>query len=116
MIGAVAGVVLTYNALGVIQSINQASGGMPFWIDFDLSVAAAIYAVGLAMLAAIVMGVLPGLKATGVGLTVNLHELTGRAGSRLGATWTTLVVAQVAVAVSGLCRRKDRRWHGDAQW
>ncbi len=100
--GAVAGVVLTYNALVVIQSLAHSNGGMPFWIHFDLSVAAAIYAVGLAVLAAIVMGVLPGLKATGVGLTVNLHELTGRAGSRLGATWTTLVVAQVAVAVAVL--------------
>jgi putative ABC transport system permease protein len=75
---------------------------MPFWIDFDLSVAAVIYAVGLAILAAIVMGVLPGLKATGVGLTAHLHELTSRSGSRLGATWTTLVVAQVAVAVAVL--------------
>ena len=102
MIGAVIGVVLAYNALGMIQSLAHANGGMPFWIDFDLSVAAAIYAVGLAILAAIVMGVLPGLKATGVDLTANLHELTGRSGSRLGATWTTLVVAQVAVAVAVL--------------
>ncbi len=30
MIGAVTGVVLAYNALGVIQSMKEASGGMPF--------------------------------------------------------------------------------------
>ena len=48
------------------------------------------------------MGVLPGMKATGVGLTASLHELSGRSGLRLGPMWTTLVVAQVAVAVAVL--------------
>ncbi len=75
-----------------------------------MSVAAAIYAVGLAIFAAIVMGVLPGLKATGMGLTANLHALTGRSGSRLGATWTTLVVAQVAVAVAVLPAAAYMAW------
>ena len=75
---------------------------MPFWIRFELSPGAVIYAFALAVLAAIIMGVLPGLKATGVSLNANLHELHGRSGTRLGATWTTLIVAQVAVAVAVL--------------
>jgi putative ABC transport system permease protein len=48
------------------------------------------------------MGVLPGLKATGRGVNVNLRELDGRTGTPLGSLWTTLVVAQVAVAVAVL--------------
>jgi hypothetical protein len=48
------------------------------------------------------MGVVPGLKVTGSGLTASLHELNGRTGMRLGALWTTLVVAQIAVAVAVL--------------
>jgi putative ABC transport system permease protein len=46
--------------------------------------------------------VLPGLKATGVGINASLHEVNGRTGTRLGPTWTTMVVAQVAVAVAVL--------------
>ena len=61
-----------------------------------------MFALGLAVLSALIMGVLPGLKATRVGLSANLHELHGRSGTRLGATWTMLIVAQVAVAVAVL--------------
>ena len=61
-----------------------------------------MFALGLAAMSALIMGVLPGLKATGVSVSANLHELHGRSGTRLGATWTTLIVAQVAVAVAVL--------------
>jgi len=53
-------------------------------------------------MAALIMGVLPGLKATRAGVSAHLHELHGRSGTRLGATWTMLIVAQVAVAVAVL--------------
>ncbi|HEX5069353.1 MAG TPA: FtsX-like permease family protein, partial [Vicinamibacterales bacterium] len=61
-----------------------------------------LFALGLAVVSAFIMGVLPGLKATGARVGANLHELHGRGGTRLGATWTTLVVAQVAIAVAAL--------------
>lgn len=97
--GAGAGLALTHYALGVMQWLSR---GLPFWVTFELSPGAVIYAFALAVLAAIIMGVLPGLKATGIGVNTNLHELHGRGGTRLGATWTTLIVAQVAVAVAVL--------------
>ena len=100
IVGAGAGLVLAYYALDVIQTMSHP--GMPFWINFELSIGAALYAFGLALVAAVIMGVLPGMKATGVGLTASLHQVTGRSGSRLGPMWTTLVVAQVAVAVAVL--------------
>jgi putative ABC transport system permease protein len=50
----------------------------------------------------VIMGVLPGLKATGRRFNATLHELNGRTGTRLGPIWTTLVVAQIAVAVAVL--------------
>jgi putative ABC transport system permease protein len=102
IVGAGTGVVLAYYALHVIQALNVASGGLPFWIRFELSFGAVVYAFGLAVLAAVIMGVLPGLKATGRTLTAHLHDLNGRSGARLGPVWTTLVVAQVAVAVTVL--------------
>lgn len=100
--GAGAGLVLAYFALDFIQGLNELNGGMPFWIDYELSPAAIVYSLGLSVLAALIMGVLPGLKATGLGLNANLHELNGRAGTRLGPVWTALIVAQVAVAVAVL--------------
>ena len=102
IVGAAAGLGLAHYGLDVIQALNDRDGGMPFWVRFELSPGAVIYAFALAVLAAIIMGVLPGLKATGVSLNANLHELHGRSGTRLGATWTTLIVAQVAVAVAVL--------------
>ena len=61
-----------------------------------------LYGLALAVGAALIMGVLPGLKATGKRLSANLQELNGRTGTHLVSAWTTLVVAQVAVAVAVL--------------
>ena len=57
------------------------------------------------------MGVLPGLKVTGTRLSANLQELHGRTGTRLGSVWTTLIVAQVAVAVAILPAAVYLSWH-----
>jgi putative ABC transport system permease protein len=103
LVGTAAGLLLAGVALGRIQALLVGSGGtIPFWTEFSLSMPTALYALGLAVLAALVMGVLPGVKATGGRIAVNLQELSGRSGSRLGPLWTTLVVAQVAVAVAVL--------------
>ena len=102
LVGAAAGLGLARYALDLIQALNEVGETLPFWINFELSPRAVLFALGLAMMSAFIMGVLPGLKATGVGVNANLHALHGRSGTRLGATWTTLIVAQVAVAVAVL--------------
>jgi predicted permease len=102
-LGAAAGLSIASYALDVIQTINESdSGGLPYWITFELSPPAVMFAVGLSVMSALIIGVLPGLKATGAGLSANLHELHGRSGTRLGVTWTALIVVQVAVAVAVL--------------
>jgi putative ABC transport system permease protein len=101
LVGAALGLGLARYAIGVIQTLNERDG-LPYWVTFELSPVAVMFALGLAVLSAFIMGVLPGLKATRVGLTAHLHELHGRSGTRLGATWTMLIVAQVAVAVAVL--------------
>jgi cell division protein FtsX len=102
LVGAAAGLGLTRYVLDVIETLNEMHGSLPYWINFELSPGAVMFALGLAAMSALIMGVLPGLKATGVSVSANLHELHGRSGTRLGATWTTLIVAQVAVAVAVL--------------
>jgi predicted permease len=100
--GAAAGLAIAGIALDQMQTFLRVNGSVPFWIDYSLSIGTALYALGLAALAAVIMGVLPGLKATGRGVSASLHELHGRTGTRLGPIWTTLVVAQIAVAVAVL--------------
>ncbi len=56
-------------------------------------------------------GVLPGLKATGQRLSANLQELHGRTGTRLGSMCSTLIVAQVAVAVAIQPAAVFLTWH-----
>ena len=102
LLGAAAGLAIAGYALDVIQTMNETGELMPYWITFGLSPRAAFVALGLAVLSALIIGVLPGLKATGASMTANLHEVHGRSGTRLGVTWTALIVAQVAVAVAVL--------------
>jgi predicted permease len=96
-IGAAAGLMISRVALKQVEAM---AGVMPFWITYGLTPSTVLYAFILAVVAALIMGVLPGLKATGRRLSANLQELHGRTGTRLGSMWSTLIVAQVAVAVA----------------
>jgi putative ABC transport system permease protein len=102
LLGAAAGLMLADLALRKGQALGTQSGGLPFWVRYEVSPRTALYALVLAVVAALIMGVLPGVKATGRRLTGSLQELHGRAGTRLGSLWTTLIVTQVAVAVAVL--------------
>lgn len=96
--GAAVGIGLTWVFLRTLQA-RAVGRGFPFWIEFGVSPAVVLYAFALAVLAALVMGVLPGMKATGRGVASSLRDLGGRATS-LGGVWTALVVTQVAIAVA----------------
>ncbi|HEX2189105.1 MAG TPA: ABC transporter permease, partial [Longimicrobiaceae bacterium] len=98
-LGALAGLALVKAVLGWVRVQFTVVGDVPFWIEFSLSPATVLYALGLAVLAAAIMGVLPGLKATGGRLYASLRQ-GGGAGAGLGRVWTALVVAQVAIAVA----------------
>jgi len=54
------------------------------------------------VLGAVIVGVLPALRATGVQLRTAMVGLSGGAKAQLGRTWTFLIVAQVAIAVAAL--------------
>lgn len=98
--GAVLGLAASAFILRSISAFARAAGRVPFWLGFDLSAATAVSVLALAAVAALIMGVLPGLKATGRRVNATLHQLSGRAAPRLGPVWTSLIVAQVAAAVA----------------
>jgi hypothetical protein len=93
-------VALADTALAWIRATVRTGEVVPFWISFELSAPAVLYAFALAALAAVIVGVVPGLKTTGGRLDIHLRALAGGAGLRVGGMWTTLIVAQVAVAVA----------------
>jgi len=100
--GAAAGVALAWLALRQVEAATQSiAAELPFWLTFDLSPGAVIYAGGLSVLAAAIVGVLPALQVTRREVQTGLRAIgAGGSGLRLGGTWTALVVAQVAFAVA----------------
>jgi predicted permease len=85
----------------VEQRLMEGSLGFPFWFDLGLSPALIAYVGVLTLIGGTVVGVLPALKATGRRSYSSLQQLAARdAGMRLGATWTALIVAQVAISVA----------------
>jgi cell division protein FtsX len=101
-VAAALGLLATGFVLQQLNAFLSRMGGeeVPFWWDFHLSSATLLYAAGLAVLAAVIMGVVPALKMTGRQLQANLRRLGGGTGMQMGRTWTVLIVAQVAVAVA----------------
>ncbi len=99
LLAAGAGLLLAHAGLSVVQSELERQT-LPFWFELSLSPETALYALALAILAAFLVGVLPGLKATGSRLQDSLREVAQGSGTRLGRTWNGLIVAQVAVAVA----------------
>jgi putative ABC transport system permease protein len=73
---------------------------LPFWFSRTLPRLSIAYGVGLALLSALVTGVLPALKVTR-GLQSRLRQSTaGGGGLKFGGVWTVLIVAQVALTVT----------------
>ncbi len=105
---------LTRPILGQIGEIfrrhPEMGGSLPFWADFEFSFRAALFVAGLAVLAALIAGLVPALQATGRVLPTALRSLGSRTGIPLGATWTALIVAQVGVALAGLPSTIELAW------
>ena len=73
---------------------------LPFWFDFTLSPTTIVYALALAVVGALVAGVMPARKITR-GLGTRLRAGTaGGGGVSFGGVWTTVIVVQVALTVA----------------
>ena len=101
LLSALAGLALISAVLRAVDHIRSSyEGGLPFWVDPGLSPGTVLYTLALAFLGAIIVGVPPALRVTSRRLGATLGSLTGGGSPRLGRTWTSLIVAQVAVAVA----------------
>src|SRR5688572_26828085 len=83
---------------------------LPFWIDVGMSPAAILLAAVLALMAALLMGFMPALRATRQFARPGLGGLTSRNRARLGAFWTALIVAQVGFSFAMLPVATEIAW------
>jgi predicted permease len=100
---AVVGVIGAYVTLQQLDELLTRAAGeqFPFWLHFGITPGVAVYAMGMAVAGAIIVGVVPALKATRGAVHPNLQQFgAAHSGLKLGRTWTFLVVAQVAVSVA----------------
>jgi putative ABC transport system permease protein len=71
--------------------------GLPFWVDLTLEPRTVAYALLLALAAAVLMGVLPALKATGAAVQRGLQGMTSAGTAmKFGGIWSFIIGAQVA--------------------
>ena len=84
--------------------IIQQAPRRPFWWDDALSSTTLAYAIVLALVGAVMVGVVPALKATRGPVQPRLGRLTagGGAGLRFGGVWSVVIVLQVALSVAFL--------------
>lgn len=72
---------------------------LPYWLLVGPPPETVLYAIGLATLAAFVVGVVPALQVTARDTQTTLREMSGGTRLRMGRTWTVLICVQVAIAV-----------------
>jgi len=94
------GLTATNVLLKAVADTLRVGDRWPFWLDGGLSLATVGYAAALTILAAIIVGVVPGLKVMGRGMSDRLRQSSaGGGGLRMGRMWTGLIVTQIAATV-----------------
>jgi putative ABC transport system permease protein len=89
---------------------NVEAGGLPYWLVLRITPATVLLVLGLAALAAAVIGAVPALRVAGGRVQSELRQLGGSTGLQLGRTWNGLIAAQVAVAVALLPAATSAGW------
>ena len=90
-----------YGSQSVLDAVFSESESWPSWFTRGgLSPTTLTYAVLLTVVAATVVGVLPGLKVTRRWSGARLSQVTaGAGGLRMSGIWTGVIIAQIAVTV-----------------
>jgi predicted permease len=77
----------------------QGIGPAPFWWDDGIGGATILYAFALAVFAALIVGCVPALKATGRRLQGRMRDVSSTPAMTFGGVWTGVIVAQAAMTV-----------------
>ena len=107
---AVLGLAIAEVGVRLGNAIMAEEMGAPFWANYSLRPETVLFTIAIAVVAAVIVGILPALQATGRRVQVSLRQLGGSTGIQLGKTWTVLIVAQVAIAVAALPAAVNMGW------
>jgi putative ABC transport system permease protein len=96
--GGIVGLVIAWVALGIfVGTLTDVT--KPFWIDFRMDLPAVLFTAVVTLVAAVVAGTVPALRATGGRLEAMLRdESRGSSSLRVGRFSTSLVVAEIAIS------------------
>lgn len=84
----------------ILTALSAQGDDWPFWAHGGLSFTTLLYSILLTLVAAILAGVVPGLKVTNRQMESGLREASaGMSGLRMGGVWTAAIVAQIALSV-----------------
>ena len=100
-IAAIAGLGFARYTLGwVRRAWEQGQGSaMPFWWSERLTVETFLYTALLVVIAALMIGGIPALKATGPEMQTRLKDAGAGSTMKFGVLWTGIIVLQVAFTV-----------------
>jgi predicted permease len=117
-IAGVAGLVGAATGLRRLREMWETTSNqsLPFWWSERLSAETVAYSILLVILAALLIGGVPALKATGSQMNARLKD-AGATGAtmRFGKLWTGVMVAQVAVTVAFLLVLVSSGWTAYSQ-
>ncbi|MES2523552.1 MAG: ABC transporter permease, partial [Gemmatimonadota bacterium] len=110
VLSAFGGLFIARFGITLARGMLEAEEGIPFWLDFGMRPRTVLFAIGVTVFSAVIIGVLPALQATGKRLQDTLRSMSSGAGVQLGRTWTFLIVAQVAIAAAALPAAVSAGW------
>jgi putative ABC transport system permease protein len=85
---------------GIEYYVEHLGSRAPFWFDASLDPRIALETAGLAVLGAVLVAVLPAIKATGATGHDGLKSMTaGGTSMQFGGVWSVIIVLQVAITV-----------------
>jgi predicted permease len=103
-VGAAVGLTLLAVLAARMDAILLQTGAqsvVPFWLRTGVSTATVAYVIALAVLASLIIGIVPALRVTGRRVQASLQRLAGgHASVRMGNVWTSLIVVEVAFTVA----------------
>jgi predicted permease len=103
-VGAAVGLTLLAVLAARMDAILLQTGAqsvVPFWLRTGVSTATVAYVIALAVLASLIIGIVPALRVTGRRVQASLQRLAGgHASVRMGKVWTSLIMVEVAFTVA----------------
>ncbi len=82
-------------------AVPGVEAGLPHWSDLRVSAESVAWALALAIVSAVIAGVVPALRVTGKAVQRNMQRAAaGRSGVRFGGMSSALIVADVGFAVA----------------